>query len=126
MVGKKGGKKRVQAILKGLTRWQDGPGAWDGAHALGGGERAVVLAREYEVDCSAVENLLGRLKMLLLLNVKQEEAHVEGESRSENVDHLGGNQNVSKLFEQLARNTFGPPLGATSQQSSKIIKSKFR
>ena len=84
--------------------------------------QAVVLAREFEVDCSAVENLLGRLKMLLLLNVKQEEA----ESKSENVDHLGGNQNASKLFEQLARNTFGPPLGATSQQSSKITKSKFR
>ena len=88
--------------------------------------QAVVLAKEFEVDCSAVENLLGRLKMLLLQNVKQEEADFEAESKSENVDHLGGNQNASKLFEQLARNTFGPPLGATSQQSSKIIKSKFR
>ena len=86
--------------------------------------QAVVLAREYEVDCSAVENLLGRLKMLLLQNVKQEEAHFEAESKCEN--HLSGNQNASKLFEQLARNTFGPPLGATSQQSSKIIKSRFR
>ena len=86
--------------------------------------QAVVLAKDCEVDCSAVENLLGRLKMLLLQNVKQEEAHFEAESKCEN--HLSGNQNASKLFEQLARNTFGPPLGATSQQSSKIIKSRFR
>merc|ERR1719397_1307931 len=86
-------------------------------------KQAVVLAKEFEVDCSAVENLLGRLKMLLLQNVKQEEAHFEAESKCEN--HLSGNQNASKLFEQLARNTFGPPLGATSQQSSKLIKSKF-
>ena len=86
----------------------------------------MVLARECEVDCSAVENLLGRLKMLLLQNEEKEESPANGESKSENVDQLGGDQKASEIFEQLARNTFGPPLGAASEQSSKINQKKSR
>ena len=84
------------------------------------------MAKDCEVDWSAVEDLLGRLKMLLLQNEEKEEAPAKAESKSENDDHLGGNQNASELFVQLARNTFGPPLGAASEQSSKINRSKSR
>ena len=87
--------------------------------------QALTLANEFDVNCSVAEVLLNRLKMLLMQNVEEKEAPVEATNESESRDQGFGNQNVSKLFHQLARNTFGPPLGA-SQQSLKIKKSKSR
>jgi len=84
--------------------------------------QALALANEFEVGCSPAEDLLSRLKVLLMQNVEKKEAPVKATKESESMDEVVGSQNASKLFHQLARNTFGPPLGA-SQQSLKM-KSK--
>ena len=86
--------------------------------------QALALANEFEVGCSPAEDLLSRLKVLLMQNVEKKEAPVKATKESESMDEVVGSQNASKLFHQLARNTFGPPLGA-SQQSLKM-KSKSR
>ena len=87
--------------------------------------QALAFSNEFEVDCSAVEGLLSRLKLMLIQNAEDEKVPVKASNQNEGIDQVAGSQNVPQLFYQLARNTFGPPLGV-SQQSSKIKKSKFR
>ena len=87
--------------------------------------QALVEAKALEVDCSAVEVLLSQLK-IMLLQENEEETPVKDNRQNESVDEVAKSpKKSSRLFEELARNTFGPPLGA-SQQSSKVKKIKPR
>ena len=67
--------------------------------------QALALANEFEVNCSAAEVLLSRLKVLLMQNLEEKQVPAKATKESESRDQGGGSQNVSKLFHQLARNT---------------------
>ena len=87
--------------------------------------QALALANEFEVGCSAVEVLLSRLKVLLMQNIEEKKAPVKPIEESEGFVQDVKRQNANKLFHQLARNTFGPPLGASQQTlQTKKIKSR--
>ena len=79
--------------------------------------QALVEAKALEVDCSAVEVLLSQLK-IMLLQENEEETPVKDNRQNESVDDVDKSpKKSSRLFEELARNTFGPPLGASQQLS---------
>ena len=61
--------------------------------------QALALANEFEVNCSAAEVLLSRLKVLLMQNLEEKQVPAKATKESESRDQGGGSQNVSKNEE---------------------------